>query len=226
MQFKRNASVVNAGGHKVGEVDRVVLDPKNGEISHLVVKKGFLLPVDKVLPVDMIDSSDDDRVRLKEGLDKLDSLPDFYESEYISADPTQRQEHQYPADSALPMYYYPTVGGVSPTFGGIGPWGMTTPPLGPVLPTEQTTEENIPDNYVALQAGAQVIDPLGEKVGSVEKIITRPDNDEITHMVISKGGFDKTKKLIPASWIKAIKEDQVQLGVSAMVVDQLKEYNE
>ena len=42
MQFKENARVITAGGQKVGRIDRVVLDPKSKELTHLVVKKGFL----------------------------------------------------------------------------------------------------------------------------------------------------------------------------------------
>jgi len=39
MQFKENAEVVTSSGDKVGRIDRVVIDPKSNELTHLVVKK-------------------------------------------------------------------------------------------------------------------------------------------------------------------------------------------
>ena len=225
MQFKKDANVMNATGDKVGEIDRVVIDPKNGEISHVVVKKGFLLAQDKVLPVEDIAFSEEDRVHLKEGVTDLDHYPDYLENSFVPADSTYRAEHQFPSDSVTPLYYYPTTG-APPVIGGFGAWGMSTPPLGPVLPTELTTHENIPDDTIALKQGAAVVDLQGETVGKIDQVITQGDREQVTHLVITKGLFDAKKKLIPASWIKGIKEDQVLLAVPAGVVESLKEYEE
>jgi len=41
MQFNENAEVFTSTGEKVGRIDRVVIDPKSDELTHLVVKKGF-----------------------------------------------------------------------------------------------------------------------------------------------------------------------------------------
>jgi sporulation protein YlmC with PRC-barrel domain len=46
MQFKENAEVFTSTGEKDGRIDRVVIDPNSNELTHLVVKKGFLFTKD------------------------------------------------------------------------------------------------------------------------------------------------------------------------------------
>jgi sporulation protein YlmC with PRC-barrel domain len=40
MQFKGGADVLTASNDTVGKVDRVVLDPRTKQVTHLVVRKG------------------------------------------------------------------------------------------------------------------------------------------------------------------------------------------
>ena len=43
MQFKQGATVSTYDGKNVGHVDRVVLNPKTKEVTHIVVRKGLLV---------------------------------------------------------------------------------------------------------------------------------------------------------------------------------------
>lgn len=54
MQFKEGTDVFTIDGDKVGSIDRVVIDPRNNEVTHLVVRKGFFFPTDKVVPMDLV----------------------------------------------------------------------------------------------------------------------------------------------------------------------------
>jgi uncharacterized protein YrrD len=227
MQYKKNANIINSNGEKIGEMDRFVIDPKTGQVTHLVVSKGFFFKVDKILPIEMIQSTseDADDIQLTGHIENLDELQDYMETDYISIDPTDQNQPHHQMDRATPMYWYPSVGATPPTAIGLGHWGWSAPPVGAAFPTEVQTEENIPEGTVALQEGAKVIDREGDSVGNVEKVITTKD-DHITHMVITKGMFDSTKKLIPANWIDEIKEDGIKLSVTSGVVDRLKDYED
>ena len=57
MYFKENAEVVTSEGDKIGQIDRLVMDPRSKELTHLVVKKGFLFTKDKVVPLDCVESA-------------------------------------------------------------------------------------------------------------------------------------------------------------------------
>ena len=57
MEIKRNAKVTTADGKDVGRVDRVVIDPQSKEVSHLVIRQGFLFTEDKVVPIDLVSAA-------------------------------------------------------------------------------------------------------------------------------------------------------------------------
>jgi len=85
MQLKPDTTVLTAGGHEiVGHVDKIVIDPHTREATHFVVRKGFLLNEDKVIPVSLVGKAREDRVVLKEGISNLESLPVFDETRFKS----------------------------------------------------------------------------------------------------------------------------------------------
>lgn len=60
----------------LGHVDHLVVDPKTGEVSHLVVRKG-LLPYYPVLPVTAVEAVSDDAVRVSLSKQAIDALPRY-----------------------------------------------------------------------------------------------------------------------------------------------------
>ena len=204
MDYPAGASVISADGEQVGELDRVVIDPKNGSVTHLVVRKGFLLPVDKVIPVELVSSSQENEVHLKEESGRMEELPDFIETNFLPLDEQEMARHGYTGDIAHPIYWYPGVGAAPLMWGG-GYWGTTSPAMGypNIYPVEQ--DQNIPEGTVALKQGARVIGMDGEHVGDVAEVLTESEHDRITHLVITKGVIGKQRKLIPANWIDGIK---------------------
>lgn len=61
-------------------------------------------------------------------------------------------------------------------------------------------------------------------VGNVEQVFTHPQANRATYFMISEGLLLKTRKLVPATWISTLMEDEVHLAVSARVLDQLPEH--
>jgi sporulation protein YlmC with PRC-barrel domain len=102
MQFKANAEVITTDGDKVGEIDRVVIDPKTDTITHIVIREGFLFTSDKVVPVDWITVTGEDSIVLNASKDKVNTLPDFEETHYV-----RREDSHYPEDYAPAYYWYP-----------------------------------------------------------------------------------------------------------------------
>ncbi|MEW6442624.1 MAG: PRC-barrel domain-containing protein [bacterium] len=86
MRFKDGASVVTAGGDKVGRLDRVVLNPKTCRVTHLVVRKGFLLTRDRVVPAERVASTDENTIRLGDPTGDPETFPEFRETEFVDAD--------------------------------------------------------------------------------------------------------------------------------------------
>jgi len=213
MQFRENADVYTLDNKKVGEVERVVLDPQTKEITHLVVRKGFLLTEDKVVPIELVESATEDQVTLRK-MGDLESLPNFEETQYVRVD---RVDPKYPYEKgyAWPFFWYPTV--------GMTWWSRRAYPLYPRPRYVVETWRNIPADTVPLKEGADVISVDGEDVGSVERIFADPERERATHLLISEGLILKEKKLVPTTWIMSVEEDEVRLAVSADFVDNLPE---
>jgi uncharacterized protein YrrD len=219
MQFKKGVDVVDKNGKKVGSMERVVIDPRTGEVTDLIIHKGHLLIQDKVLPVDQVQRTGDNEVILNTDADNLKDLPDYIEARYVPMDKQDLAEQQSDAEAAIPMLWYPAPGQAMFSYPGLYPDPTQ-------YPNKIELKENTPKGTVALQEGARVIGKDGKHVGNVEKVITEDQKSQVTHLLITKGTFNHEMKLIPANWISGIKDDGVRLSVSADFVDRLAKYSE
>ena len=86
------------------------------------------------------------------------------------------------------------------------------------------TQENIPEDSVALEEGTKVLSSDGEHVGDIERFLTDNLEEQVTHLLISEGLILKGKKLIPTKWITYISEAEVRLSVDSNLVESLPKY--
>jgi uncharacterized protein YrrD len=218
MQFKDGTGVYAFDGQHVGHVDRVVLNPQTKEVTHLVVRKGFLFTEDKIVPLNLIASATEDRVSLCEDAGELDALPPFEETHYIPLDRADLRNVAYPIGTAAALYWYPPMGGSMSNPSGLGSTYLP--------PSRTEIDQNIPEGTVALKEGARVFDDGNQHVGNVTRVFTESPGDRVTFVLISEGVVFKEKKLIPVAWIREIQEEEIFLNVGTTVLDRLPEYQE
>ncbi len=222
MQIKDGASVYTADGKDVGKIDRVVLDPHTNEITHVVVRKGWLFTEDKVVPMGLIDSANEDQVRLRSDVEDLDDLPVFEETYYVSNDEMvdERMTGSAAAASAGPigyapgLYWYPPMGAAWPGYYG-GAYGR------PLMNYVGRTEQNVPEGTVALKEGADVYSSDDEHVGKIEEVITNADLNRATHLLITEGWLFKEKRVIPVDRIRDVTEESIRLGVTSSALERI-----
>jgi len=219
MQLKEGADIYTAEGKRVGSLDRVVLDPRSKEVTGIVVRKGLLFGEDRVVPISLVATvTDEGNINLRPGAGDLEELPNFAETEYVPSGvhgtPQDPRVVDWTVDRSV--YWYPPVGFTS--------WGAPAVVNQPVPEYVLETTHNIPEGTVALKRGAQVLSSDDERVGDVAEVLTEPEADRATHLVISEGLLLKEKKLIPTQWISAVLEDRVILAVDAQVIENLPEY--
>ena len=206
MQFKHNAHVYTFDRRDVGRVERVVIDPETRKVSHIVVRKGFLFTEDKVIPLSLIDTTTAEGVFLRADAIDLDKLPRFEETQFVRLTEQERRDAAYPDELELPMYW--------PYSGGS--W-MAHDAYMPTVRAE--TEQNIPDNTVAVKEGARVISVDGKHVGNVERVILNTGTKTATEVVISQGLFFKEEKIIPMNWVGDVDEDEIHLSVGSETLE-------
>jgi uncharacterized protein YrrD len=219
MIFREDADVFTAEGEKVGEVERVVLDPTTDEATHVVVRKGMLFKEDKVVPVDLIATTTAERVELREDAGDLDKLPPFQEEYYVLVDEDELARADTQSLFPAPVYWYP------PIYAG----RVGAPPAHYAYlrqPYTKEVERHIPEGTIALKEGAQVISADDEHVGDVAEVLTGPEADEVSHLVIEKGLLLKEQKLIPYHWVSQVGEEAVFLAVGSSYIEGLPDYTE
>lgn len=204
MQFRNNTEVFTSDNEKVGEIDRVVIDPRTKKVTHVVISKGLLFKEDKVVPIDLVDSAKEDRVTLRS--DTIDALPEFEERRYIPLDQDELPP-DYSANYAMPMYWYP-----------FGSGGLEPYILAPVPPHTVVTERNIPARTVALQEGASVVSADGKDVGGIERVFVDPNTDQAMSFLVSDGLLLKKHMIIPTAWVSKIEQDQVHVVVGSKLL--------
>lgn len=217
MQFKKGVRVDDAQGKHVGTVEQVVIEPSNGQISHVVVHTGHLMGADKVVPVDNIRATNDAAVSLNITTDEVKALPDLVEVHYIPLNDVETAEYGYGGDLAQPVFWYPFGGPVNFTYPSAFPGDAGHP-------FRIESQVNMPKGTVALAEGAKVYGKDGKHVGDIEEIIAGNEKEDVTALVITKGAFNQEKKMIPANWISKIMADEVQLSVNSSVIDRLEKY--
>ena len=209
MQFINNTSVYTSAGQEVGQIDRVVIDPRSKEVTHVIIRKGFFFPQDKVVPIQMIASGEADRVLLRDGAGDLDLLPDYHESRYIVLD--RDETPTYSADLAQPVYWYP--------YGPVGQTNIFAYAPSDTAAMELVDDAALPDDAVPLKAGAKVLSSDGAYVGDVERVLVSSSGGRDTTFVVSKGWLLKQEMFIPSSWVADIGEDEIRLAVGSRLLE-------
>ncbi len=219
MEFKQGTKVYTSDGKDVGSVDRVVLHPKTKEVTDIVVHKGFLFTEDKIIPMGLIESANDERVTLGGTESDITSLLPFEETHYLPLDEPEAGIAEYPLGWASPYYWYEPMGGEIP-------YANFEAGTGYNHPYRSETEQNIPEDTIALNEGARVITANGQHIGSIKRVFINPENNQATYFIIAEGLIFKEQKLIPVSWIREIKQDEIRLNVGMAIVNKLPEYKE
>lgn len=232
MQFKKHAEVVSSDGEKIGTLDRVVIDPKTREVAYLVVRSGLLLPEDKLIPVGLLHSVEENRIEVKASRNDLNQLLRYDDQHYIPAEhwrdsvddvdtyywyPPAFGLHsmgQYPAFSAIPVTSRPDIN-PDPTM-------KQTPPVESVRPA---MDKDVPSNMVELKEGAKVIARDDKDVGHIERLLVDQETDRVTHLVLSRGMLLKQSKLVPAYWLTDVHDNEVHLAVDSDFLSKLPDYH-
>ena len=208
IQLQKHAHVLASNAQEVGFLERVVVNPEWKVITHIVVRMGPLFnKEDKLVPIELVTDTTEDLVILDVDAATVESMPLFEEKQVISEERSvgalASSENKQPI-----------------------PFGESQPVISLVLDADETyateTVQNIPEGTVAMKEGAKVIAADGEHVGHVERILADPSVDQVTHLLISRGIFNKEVKLIPSKWILKIGEESVYLNVNKDSIEEME----
>ena len=209
MLLKFGIDVISNADEKVGELESVIIDPATEEITHLIVKKGFLFSKTKMIPISLVADSSQEMIKLHEYEGSFEDLPDYVETHFV---PLENYISSEIEGKIIPMLFY-------------APFPVTMSHAAPPG-TVPVMQENLAADRESLEEGMDIIAIDGKKMGTVQEIILHPATDRVTHLLVSRGLLFKNRFLIPADWVKEIEESRILLYVDSKVIKNLPAYSE
>jgi uncharacterized protein YrrD len=186
--FELGMDIYSSDGEKVGTVDSLVVDPNSGRVQSIIVRKEFLFPVDKILPVDMVSSVDDERVTVNVTEHDVDQLAEYMDANYM-----------WP-----PAGYYGHMGYMWPA-AAVYANDMTD-----MLVDEQIHERS-PDAII-ISEGTTVVDRNGDDIGRVTELAS-DERGRVSCFKVEEGLFRHHEHYIPVHLIEAADDHVVRLSV-------------
>jgi len=190
---------VHCSDGAVGRSTYVIFNPKNHRLTNLVVKSDQP-PFDEYLvPVDQVEETTPDRIKLKCTRKDLYEMEPFECEQYIRS--------KFPEHLEFP-YYYP----------GIGIRGINTSEVDTFIPVKLW---NIPPGEMAVRRGAQV-EATDGTVGQVDELLINSNNMQVTHLVLLERHLMEHREItIPVSQIERVYDEKVYLKLDRQSVEQL-----
>ncbi|MGQ9681220.1 MAG: PRC-barrel domain-containing protein [Anaerolineae bacterium] len=204
------AEVRGSDGRVAGTVSALVLDPATDELVAVVIHRGDLAPVEKLLPASEVTVVEDHQVRISMPAAAVDELPDLEDRErvplrYDGERPGERI-WTHPPRRALPRLI---IGGTSRD-----------------IPAAEEEWRNVPTTSRLLREGMDVIDEMGVILGEVDEVVSDPASGLATHIVVRLTHDSGHVKAVPVAWIARSDEDAgITLSVPARDVEGLADYH-
>ena len=185
MNIDLGADIISSDGEKLGVVDSLVIEPNNGSIQAVVVRKGLFFPTDKILPLQMVTGIEGDAVRVNISKDDAEQLTEYMDSAYVMP----------------PAGYY----------GGYGYMWPAASVYSRDLMVDEQIRERMPDAII-LSEGTLVVDKDGDEVGRISEIAS-DDQSRVTGFKVEEGLFRHHEHYIPAHTVAKADDTVVQLSV-------------
>jgi len=216
MKARRGAEVFTQDEHKAALLTRVVINPANYEVTHLILDKGDLLASDKVIPIGLVGPVAERIIFLRIKADELENLNDFPEIHFHPVGNIDWCKCPDEAEAPQALFWYPRRGTMW--------WVRGMYPNYVIPPFVTKTGTNIPDETIPLEEGWRVFSIDGVHIGNIDELLTDFRESRATHLVISEGVFLQKRKMISTLWIETVKANEVRLSITSDFLNEVPAY--
>jgi sporulation protein YlmC with PRC-barrel domain len=187
---------------EIGVLADLVVDPRSGRVTHLVVEPWHHAALARLVPIGLAihENAQDARLNLLCSSHELRQLPEVREVAY-------GRLYDFPVeDPAWEVGIADVLALPADDVPALGPELAVAPP--PAL-----IYDRIPRGEVELRRGSPVIAADGWRVGRVAELVAGED-DRITALVLRRHWFQRPRRLtIPAAAVASVETDAVRLRV-------------
>jgi osmotically-inducible protein OsmY/sporulation protein YlmC with PRC-barrel domain len=195
LEFKVGTPVLTTDG-ALGTLRQVILDPGDGRVSGLVVRRMGIPVRDYVIPVDAVDYTANDGIRLRLTSKEVEAQPVLNRSRYLAP---SSSVGDYSSGEALFSLRGGTAG------------------------TKEESEGQTGTFARAIRAG-QRVEATDGTVGKVDVVLVDKATQRATHFTVRKGLLLHRDIMVPVGWIAEIQDDVIKLGVPKAALEHLPAY--
>lgn len=199
----RPGAAVIAEDELIGRVERLIVSPGTGEVTGLVVRKGFVLARDIVIPIDAVDEANEDEVHLGITIEQLNELPEFREEDYIEAPADWQSESRSSGQGVL--------------------FRLRRLLTGQDLRPARAGQTSASAGGRLLRAGQRVVCRDGD-VGRLELVLLDEVTRRVAYLVVERGRLLTRETVIPVEWVSDIKRDRIYIDARREQLEELPEY--
>lgn len=185
MTIQLGADIVGSDGEKLGVVDSVVIDPAGGRERAIVVRKGWFFPTDKIVPIELVEYVDQQKVHVRLTRAEADQMMEYMDADYVMP----------------PAGYYGAGGYMWPA----------TPYIASDLMVDDEIHERMP-NAVMLSEGTMVVDRDEDEIGRITEIASDAQG-RVQGFRVEQGFFRHHDRYIPANLVDSADDVVVRLSV-------------
>ena len=200
--FNLKAHIHGSDG-KLGQLAGLVIDPEIRRVTDLIVKQGYLMPQQRVVPIETVQSAAQDDVHLYISSNDLDGYPEY----------------------RLVEYEEPITGLGQKITEVPAPYGL----YGASEPTVPTRKKIIREGIVFDQKMIESDMPvknLEGKIGKAMRLVMNPERNEIVCLVVQQGIIFHELLVVPISLVENVAEDEILINGANETAENLMRYND
>jgi len=205
--LRHGAHVESAEGKDVGRLHSVVVDPRDNEVTHIVVnagphfpEPGFGAPELINVPVEQMEDAGEDKVVLRCSRDEFRKLPQWVERDFTPAAPQPPQAER--PDYAHRLWN--TGVALAASFASL----LT----GIAVPAETVRKASF-EREILNDAPVWRLEPHTH-IGDVERVLVDEDTDEIKELVIRRGVVFHADVVLPIDYVTEIQDGVVHVQLT------------
>ena len=216
--LRHGAEVLSADGKDLGKLHAVVIDPRDNEVTHIVVnagphfpEPGFGAPQLVEVPIAQMADAQEEKVLLECDQQQFRSLPVYVERAY-----TQPPVSDAGGRGAGPGHLLWNVGmaiaGALASMGGIA------------VPAETFRKARF-ERHILNDAPVWRSEPHSH-IGDVERVLIDEETEEIQALVVRRGALFSHDVVLPIDYVTEILDGVIHVRISDEEVERLREFRD
>jgi sporulation protein YlmC with PRC-barrel domain len=210
--LRHGAHVESADGKDVGRLHSVVVDPRDNEVTHIIVnagphfpEPGFGAPELINVPIDQMEDAGEEKVVLRSSREEFRKLPQWVERDFTLAPSSEAGAAQEKAERTDQVHRLWNTGvALAASFANL----LT----GIAVPAEKVRKASF-EREILNDAPVWRVEPHTH-IGDVERVLVDEETDEIKELVIRRGALFGEDVVLPMEYVTEIQDGVVHVQLT------------